>query len=272
MSASRFATVQTLDKIKKIYIIEDHTFQTVMLGRYLDPSICPNATNKIIMSRDYFDFFVEHLSSTLNIAESNDINVLLLNRSTIKAQDLRAVAEISRNKHHGFNLFYKSTIAIIPFATTSGLEHNENGELTRALREKFFEQTFWSIHRNFEAVAVSVTNDQDYDALIRLNLPLFQVINKRNKNIIEKVDNVRLTLLNAYEQLKTNSTWSSRFLYVYFTEGDQILHARSLRHLYDVLSHNDFSKELVLVPHRMQVNIKNTIIKVTLRLFCNLYY
>jgi hypothetical protein len=238
--------------IDSIRFIEDHTFMVVMGGR-VSPEECAKSTEQVIMSRDYFDFFVEHLSSTLNIGESSDVHPLLLNRTVRKAIHLKSVA-LQPTPADKRNPFLLNTIAVIPFATVSGLSHDSTTSVTRLMRQAFFEATFWSIYSNFRSIAVSVTNDDDLRSLMDLKLPLFYVLKRFDKSLVEKVANVKQTVEMAFNQLRTNSSWS-HFKYVYFTEGDEILHMRSHEALSAAMSSSTegVEKQFVLIPHRMQV-------------------
>lgn len=210
-----------------------------------------NCTCHISMHVLHSDFFVEHLSSTLNIAEELDsISGLLLNRSVHKAVHLKDVALIRHPKIRIFD----DVVAIIPFAMTSGLMHSASGFENQQLRLMFFEQTFWSIYRYFPCIAISVTRKRDYDGLMSLNLPFFHVFADFDQEEKQPVQfNVKMGLKHMHEMLTQNSTWRSRFRFVYFSEGDSILHMRSSKSLYDAMSAPALRGELILTPHRMQV-------------------
>lgn len=190
------------------------------------------------------------MSSTLNIAESDDINPLLLNRTAIKASHLKAVALVKHPKIH----YFHDVVVVIPFAMQSGLQNSENSIITQKIRLLFFESTFWSLYRYFPRIVVSVTRKRDYNGLMSLNLPLFHVFTTFDKEKNQGVHyNVRTALSKTHEMMNNNLTWDSLFRFVYFSEGDSILHMRNQKHLYELLAAPKFEGELILTPHRMQV-------------------
>ena len=195
------------------------------------------------------DFFVEHMSSTLNVAESEDAFPLLLNRTLMKCERLKNVALMKHSKLH----YFKDVVAVIPFAMRSGLSASADNSITQRLRLSFFESTFWSIYRYFPSVVVSVSRQVDYEGLMSLNLPLFHVFTSFRKGKNQPVYyNVKEALLNTHEMLTTNITWVDSFRYVYFSEGDSILHMRSQKLLHELMAAPNLDGEVVLVPHRMQ--------------------
>ena len=60
----------------------------------------------------------------------------------------------------------------------------------------------------------------------------------------------KMSLEYSLKQMLSDPLWSS-YQYVYYSEGDQILHLRHSTELYDVIDASGGS--FVLVPHRMQV-------------------
>jgi hypothetical protein len=199
----------------------------------------------------FLDFFVEHLSSTLNCAESDDINRLLTNRTATKMERLRTAA-LARDMAHHKTHFANDVVVIIPFALRSGLSNTADNDATQKLRLLFFESTFWSIYRYFPHIVVSVSRKFDYDGLLSLNLPLFDIFTSFEQESPPVHHNVQQALLKAHSMMTTNMTWDSLFRFVYFTEGDSILHMRSHRHLYAVLETTALEGALMLTPHRMQ--------------------
>lgn len=275
MPSSRFTTATTRRLIDSIAIIEDHVFQTVMGGRYLDYPSCVDATRQVLMSRDYFDFFIEHSSSTLNMKESKDIDMLLLNRTSKKSKQLKDVGlsrERAKRSQKADLYFWNTTVAVIPFATVSGLG-NEVYDVDRLMREAIFEMTFWSIYRYFPSIVVSVTTEYDFKALKKLNLPILQIFYKKDADPNFKPANVKFALQATHDAFAAKPEWRSKFKFVYFTEGDSVLHMRFQKTLYDLMSGVGERGGYVLVPHRMQVKL-STILDfcfqrlVTVLIFC----
>ena len=59
----------------------------------------------------------------------------------------------------------------------------------------------------------------------------------------------KYSLLHTIDQLAHNSTWES-FKYVYYTEGDLILHMRQPQHIFNMIDKSE--TYFLAVPHRMQ--------------------
>jgi hypothetical protein len=260
MPVSRFASASTLKLIESISIIEDHVFHTVLGGRYLGYPECANATRHVLMSRDYFDFFVEHSSSTLNMKESKDVDILLLNRTIKKSNQLKEIALIrakSKSTQKGSLYFWNSTVAVIPFATVSGLD-NEVYDVDRRLREAIFEMTFWSIYRYFPSIVVSVTTEHDFNVLKKMTLPTFEVFYKSDADPKFKPANVKHALQASHNAFTSKPEWKSKFKFIYFTEGDSVLHMRFQKTLFELMAGVGTKERYVMVPHRMQVRLRNT--------------
>lgn len=189
------------------------------------------------------------MSSTLNIAESDDIYPILLNRTLAKTSHLKAAAIAKHSKIR----YFHDVVVVIPFALTSGLLHSPSGVLNQKIRLSFFESTFWSIFRYFPNIIVSVTRERGYEGLMSLNLPLFHVFYKVGPDDQKVEFNVKMALAQTHMMMTRNSTWHEMFQFVYFTEGDSILHMRSQKHLYTLLSDKKWEGKVILAPHRMQV-------------------
>ena len=167
-----------------------------------------------------------------------------------KVGHLKTVALLKHSKIH----YFADAVVIIPFAMQSGLQNSANSIITQKIRLLFFESTFWSLYRYFPRIVVSVTRKRDYDGLMSLNLPLYHVFTTFDKEKKQGVHfNVRQALTRTHEMMTNNITWNSLFRFVYFSEGDPILHMRNRKYLYELLSAPKFEGELILTPHRMQV-------------------
>ena len=77
---------------------------------------------------------------------------------------------------------------------------------------------------------------------VQLQVPL----DPKNRTILLP----RLSLEYSLQQLNTNPQWQV-FKYVYYSEGDQILHFRSAHEFFNVIDQSGGS--FAIVPHRMQV-------------------
>jgi hypothetical protein len=240
---SRHLFLQNLDQIKEISSLESTT--TGGLMRYQHSN-----TRFILMSRDYFDFEIEHLSSTTNvIGDDKHLMGHLTSITKRKGMWLKKIAlGIPNTPSH--KPFMNQTIAIIPFSTNSASSHgNQPPDETQTLRLYFFESTFWSVYRYFPHIAVCVSNSRDADFIRSLQLPVFQIFHLENsKGIAWELP--RFALLTAHEAMSSNPSWA-QFQFLYFTEGDQLLH---MRHQTEMARFMAATKgKFALVPHRMQV-------------------
>ena len=214
---------------KKMQIIEDGIFFMVQRrfgSRWLDE----------ISTRDFFDFFIEHMSPTSNnlIPFSKFYNKLSTN--------VISNTEILYKKSLLSNLVdarQKQTLAFIIYTSHPVGGDNINEIEHSKIREYYMNATFWSVYRYFKNVAIFVAREYDVTSVKRLGLPYFSIDNvcdhlnvteykKFNRQLIPK-----LSIMKLYNHLK--SDWKSRFKYLYFTESDHILHLRRMSEVYDAI-------------------------------------
>eukprot|EP01034_Spumella_vulgaris_P025124 gene25124-31543_t len=184
--------------------------------------------------------------------KSNDTSVFMLNLQK-HSKKLRAFPP-PRSK----DIRLEQTIGIIVYSSRSVA--SEPTLFQKRSRKYFLLSTFWSLYRYFPHVAIFVESVEDFQQVNQLGLPVWSVIR------IPPVENEKFhllkhSLLYAMESMNKNSTgdetteqsktkvWSS-FQYVYFTEGDQILHMRSASDMFNAVDYNDGFT--MLLPHRMQ--------------------
>ena len=175
----------------------------------------------------------------------------VLKNATHKVKSLRLAAMNAASRKD--NPFRDVTVTVIPFATTGQVEGGH--ELVPQIRTAFFEQTFWSIYRYFPHIAISVTRKRDLDFLNSLNLPVFTVFTSRLNEDPKSPHalNVKQALSLALNNFRDNATWS-QFKYLYFSEGDLVLHMRNQESLFRMFESNQHEEEFFLSPHRMQVS------------------
>jgi hypothetical protein len=212
------------------------------------PYFGPRAVKHVMMTRDYFDFAVEHLSAMANRIENHDWDQLILENATKKAKYLKAI------KADRYQPFKNITIALMPF-TTKPAGYSSGIDTESKIRMVFFEQTFWTIYKAFKHVVVSVTRAQDLERLMSMNLPIERIfastINDDPK--CNYAANVKQGLVRTIDELTKNESWS-RFKYFYYSEGDMPLQFRRQKEILQIFESTDPSTDdLVLVPHRMQV-------------------
>lgn len=245
--------LRNLDHIKEISSLESTT--TGGLMRYQ-----LSQSRFILMARDYFDFQIEHLSSTTNvIGEDKHLMGHLTGITKRKGMWLKKLSlGIPNTPSH--KPFMNQTVVVIPFSTNSASSHtsptssgsgsgNQPLDERQSLRLHFFESTFWSIYRYFPHIAVCVSSDRDANFIRTLQLPVLEICRLENsKGLAWELP--RFALLTAHEALTSNPNWA-HFQYLYFSEGDQLLH---MRHQTELMKFMSATKgKFALVPHRMQV-------------------
>lgn len=231
-----------------------------------------------MLTRDYFDFLVEHLSTTSNqIPNSNKLVFQIYYGRIRKVVDQLRVLATDRTET---DPRLKETLATLIYSsiTFSRPQAYEQANI----REPYFEATFWSVYRHIPNIIIFVGSDHDRKAVEDMKLPAIQVkqlsvpLDHKNRTValpryslhwldeVMRIDIKRQMVGNegnegGSERRKTsvheteNPNWS-RFRYVFFSEGDQILHIRQASGLYDAL---DIGQgKIVVVPHRMQVTLK----------------
>lgn len=239
-------------------------------------SIDPNSFN--LMTRDYFDFQVLHLSSTLtqtprqlllNPGIQNEILYRMRQTLTTLQEQYRLVISYTSNSTESdeYNEARRNTLGIVVFSSAAGtinLDPKSQETLlpfTTELKQLFLKSTIFSIARYFPRILVATGTDQDLQLVQMMKLPLWKTV-----NLASKVSHPTLlpkeTILYVNHELKHSDDigWK-QVKYLYYSEMDQILYARSLAHLYRSFDEIDFS--VVMVPHRMQVSYCDRIIQST---------
>lgn len=155
----------------------------------------------------------------------------------------------------------ENTIALIPFTTVPGslkLKSDEDEGFMRfsdELRLLYLRATILSIHRYFPKVVISVCSQEDLSLVHSLNLPVWKYIDLSTKlNGKSRMQLPKESMIYMYKMVMSGkrkpNEWS-KIKYMYYSEADQILYARQLPKLYQLM--NQFNGSLVLVPHRMHV-------------------
>lgn len=236
--------------INNINELEMTTTNVIVRNEEINEFGISQAANNVIMTRDYFDFFVEHLSSLTNQIRNPELAFpIYINMSYHKAAALKHYALKSSQNH----AFQESVIALIPFSQGYPIV-----EINSAIRTNFFKMTFWSIYRFFSRIVVSVCHIEDYDVLMSLHLPVFDIYYTLEPDTAPIWHNSKSVLQFAMENLQHNSSWSS-FQYIYFSEADTVMHLRNARELFHTLeqslTNSDNQDVFILAPHRMQVRL-----------------
>lgn len=237
-----------------------------------------------MMTRDFFDFQVVHLSSSSNLAieynpkhpETIDhIHILTerLKRFTFEMESIAAAKVMKESlsiQHDGNNQdeLYENTLAILPFTTFSATRQFTNRKSQQYIRIEFFKATYWSIRRYVKHICVSVGTEKDLKILkeiqMTLKFPIFQIIDlssSHSDNHKESPTNTppsgqsnldlpKRTLLHI---INTVEPIYREFKYIYYSEADQLLYLRTPSELTKAID-VDPDKH-ALLPHRMHTSI-----------------
>jgi hypothetical protein len=249
MSKNRFNI--SIDEIKKTTNMAGVSFAATR-------NKCTNCIP--VLTRDYFDFLVEQLSTTSNQIPFSFAQVVKVYEKRIEllSMDLRLIGY--DRKEHDSRL--DQTIAILIYSSTTFSKPLWFKSLLLPSRKKhmsikkyFFEATFWSVFRYIPNVCVFVASDQDRNEVMEMRLPLWTghpiqlevPVDVKNRT----VQLPKMSLVYSLKQMLSDPLWMP-FQYVYYSEGDQIVHLRHSTDLYNVI--DDSGGSFVLVPHRMQVH------------------
>mmetsp|Transcript_434 Transcript_434/g.826 ORF Transcript_434/g.826 Transcript_434/m.826 type:complete len:309 (+) Transcript_434:20-946(+) len=229
---------------------------------------------RTLLTRDYLDFCIEHLSSSSNVVgylpKSEQIEAMKYYSKNMaqNVEDIRDSVILSRRSNFTLSSL---TIAMIPFsegiANPGGREEEVNFH-HRLIRRSYFQATFYSLYRYFSRVVVYVSSAHDKALVLQWGLPYYALIDlsdtlsdvsldkyfffdpeKKNPRPLSQLL-PKYALLDLISKLRNE--WSG-FQYIYYTEGDQVLHMRKQRALYHMM--NVTSGVVMFTPHRMQVNL-----------------
>lgn len=205
-----------------------------------------------ILTRDFFDFFVEHLSSTSNQIPHS--NLAVMSEQTMK---LNQTAHLLQHE-----LFFQQksddrldqTLAILIFSSLAFSVPKEIRQHSD-IRTAYFTATFYSLYRYFQNICIFVGNEKDRQILTAAHIPAWDIevlsvqLDSRNYTTALPRD----SLLHIIERFKQPQKYRrlSQFKYIYFSEGDQILHMRHVRELYNLI--DESGGKFVVIPHRMNV-------------------
>jgi hypothetical protein len=206
---------------------------------------------KTYMTYDYLDFMVEHLSSMTNqlAVYSKDLLNEKLNLLQFQVYEIRKSAPNPRSRS------MKSTLAVLVYSSIP-FSSKQHVALQRKLRKYYIQLTFWSVYNYFRNVIIYVGSVNDYHEIESLQLPLESLIfipdvPKNAKN--ETVALPKLAVLSVIEGINSKSSFFKSFSYIYFSEGDQILHLRMPSRLFQQINRNNGS--VAMIPHRFQVSL-----------------
>jgi hypothetical protein len=239
--------------------LEGSTMAVSGYGRRQDPRVA-------IMSRDFFDFQVLHLSVTTNFVESigragGPATFGERLKSRVHEQMVQTVRELARPLSsmgaHGDLRLLNHTIALIPF--TGFAASTDKSEFQAKIRKLYFQATFHSVYRYIRTIIVTVPTQNDFDVLVSMKLPIWKIFNFKARydlkvNTEHPLSTVRLpkhSIMHVVGKMQSDPAYS-RFRYVYYSEGDLVLHVRSEAQLLDALDRS--GGNFAAAPHRMQSN------------------
>jgi hypothetical protein len=245
------------ESISRILNLEGATFHVVRIG-------CHSCAS--FLTRDYFDFLVEHQSSTTNQAPAeSEVSDVILKKMSKRVSGM--VRKMRKRHYLNVDVRADSTVAIMVFSTNSASAANENDNFQSQVRRYFFEATFWSVYLNFRRIVIFTGSAVDAEILKNLQLPvwatvdLMQVLTEAEKQKWDgkgvmpaptKQHLPKFSLLHTTMSLVRNSSWSW-VKYVYYTEGDLILHMRHSPKLFDLIDRSE--GHFLAIPHRMQARL-----------------
>ena len=260
---SKSLFIQTLPQFEKAINLEGVTFaltrfkysRSHRFGQIQNPRL-------VVTTRDYFDFMVEHLSIISNQSpedfKSNPMispkamyNEYLLSILREKSEELRLLQNTPVTESR-----LNETIAVIVFSSNSFSIFGNSFQAQ--IRVYYLMNTFWSLHRYFKSIICYVAGENDYQMVLETGLPFYQVRKIDLNNTFVNGRGNRTVILPSLSLRDLGALWQSTeddtlagFKYVYYTEGDQVLHMRSLHHFYDLIDSS--GGYFTVVPHRMQV-------------------
>ncbi len=218
-----------------------------------------------LMTYDYLDFMVEHLSSTTNQLAIFSKELLLIKLQTTKKLLHQYKRTYKERKYNNYSTHVNQTLPIIIYSSQS-FSTSYHIPLQMKFRQFFIQLSIYSILFHFPSCLVYVATQDDYDFLNRLTyLPSsVHVIllndtpsNSNNQTVLlpsRALLNI-IQLIRSHDDDEDSSKVEGinlkDVLYLFYTEGDQILHGRALNSLYNSFETAD--SKVVIIPHRMQV-------------------
>lgn len=208
---------------------------------------CKNCNT--LKTRDFLDLMVEHLSPYTN--HIPDLDPVLFNMALKRVE-----ANVLALRHPRQTTISDSrlgrTVAILIYSSNS--YSKSKFSLHKTIRPAFFQATFWSVHRYIKHILVYVASSTDANVVKSMDLPYSMLtvvstaLDFKNRTSLLSRD----SLLHALEGFKTENSSFFRYQYIFFSEGDQILHMREPTVLFDTI--DDSGGTFMVVPHRMQVS------------------
>ena len=198
---------------------------------------------------DHLDFYSVHLSwferrlwdeqsarnETLKVAVQHDLIGDMISRSD---------AIRGEGSHHPTRAKHDRVLAVMPFFASSGgaLGKSDAGHSALEMRRAYLSFTFWTLYDMFPHIVLSVASREDHDFARSAGLPWFDIM----VNEIPRADSLGIATIMSTQQRLERADWGRRFDYVFYTESDQILHARDLGPVFAAADR----KNTLALPHR----------------------
>lgn len=169
--APRERVVNRMDRLEMIGDLEGATREMIRFGK---------ETN--LMTRDYFDFHVIHLSGTTNGVHNESADAFLMReiykKLSVTTQILmeHTIRQNYTGSVAGDSRLMDETVALIPFSVSSASNRYKFNRHQEAIRLEYFTATFWSVHRYMKHIIVTVGLKKDLALLTQLHLPVWRII------------------------------------------------------------------------------------------------
>ena len=170
---------------------------------------------KSLLTRDYFDYMVEHLSSTSNRIPHGSKIIYNITSGRLRSTLVDLMRLPTRSSEDPRS---QDTLGILVFSTRAFSAYTTPEQAN--IRIDYFMVTFYSVYRYFNKIDIFVATDDDATIVNNMRLPYRKLVvvptpvdqNKRNPGL------VRLALQTIVDGIDTPD-WSW-VKYVYFTEGE----------------------------------------------------
>lgn len=188
-----------------------------------------------VQTRDYFDFSVVHLSSTTNQIPNQKLREPI-HEQALRMVDQQRLGQLEYNSTETDSRLRENTVALIPFSSLSHSNPSPSmAKAERDIRVLYFKATFYSVYRYIPNVVVAVGSATDYQLVSGLQLPIFKLLDFREK-FVEGVEDThphsqtrlpRYSVLQIINRLQSGAARLFHpFHYFFYTECDQILKFR----------------------------------------------
>jgi hypothetical protein len=220
-----------------------------------------------VMTRDYLDFQILHLSSTTNnfpniFAVKHQEELLHRMKGTVAALEMRNPAK--QQFRYKDRRILDQTVVIIPYSNIPASQHLDStrsqfAAFTVKMRELYLQATFWSNYRVFPKIIIACGSPGELASVKQLDLPAWKYVDLSagltNRHLLPKQSLLYVISKLSGRNVTTldeDKEWQS-IQYVYYSEADEVLTSRYMPYIYALMDR--LNGEVAVVPHRMQVCI-----------------